>query len=95
MAFGYTQDVPIDEAVYAKVRELLPEKPDGLLVHLVLKREGGLRYVDVWEDEAVWETFRLDHLEPALAKVLPEAGIDRNVAPPRFEAHEVIEVTTG
>jgi len=49
--YVYTQDVPIDESMYAKIgQQLGPEPMDGLVLHIVVRRpEGGLRYIDVWE----------------------------------------------
>ena len=56
MSYAFTQDVPIDAAVYRRVLDGLgDEPPKGLIVHLAVERpEGGLRYFDVWESEADW-----------------------------------------
>jgi hypothetical protein len=53
MVYAYTQDVPIDADVYARIIEAIGDEPmDGLLVHLCVRRpDGGLRYIDVWETE--------------------------------------------
>jgi hypothetical protein len=53
MVYAYTQDVPIDADVYARIVEAIGDEPmDGLLVHLCVRRpDGGLRYIDVWETE--------------------------------------------
>jgi hypothetical protein len=53
MVYAYTQDVPIDADVYARIVESIGDEPmDGLLVHLCVRRpDGGLRYIDVWETE--------------------------------------------
>lgn len=53
MVYAYEQDVPIDEARYASIIDNLgPEPLAGLLLHLCVTRpDGGLRYIDVWEDE--------------------------------------------
>ena len=44
MTYAFTQDVPIDAAVYSRVLEGLgDEPPKGLIVHLAVQRpEGGL-----------------------------------------------------
>ena len=57
MTYAFTQDVPIDAALYSRVLDGLgDEPPKGLIVHLAVERpEGGLRYFDVWESEADWE----------------------------------------
>ena len=50
--YGFTIDVPITEDLYAKIRANLGDKPmPGHLLHLVVRRDGGLRYIDVWESE--------------------------------------------
>ncbi len=53
MVYAYTQDVPIDAEQYWKIiDELGPQPMAGQLLHLCLRRpEGGLYYLDVWEDE--------------------------------------------
>ncbi|SOE02164.1 hypothetical protein [Blastococcus haudaquaticus] len=53
MVYAYTQDVPIDEAMYTRITDLLGDEPmDGALLHLCIRRpDGGLRYIDVWESE--------------------------------------------
>ena len=54
MPYAFTQDVPIDAATYARIRDGIgDEPPPGLIVHLAIERpEGGLRYITVWESEA-------------------------------------------
>ena len=51
--YVYTQDVPIDFALYRRVIDALgPEPLKGSLLHLCVRRpDGGLRYIDVWETE--------------------------------------------
>ena len=53
MTYAFNRDVPIDAAFYARIVEQLgPEPPEGLVIHLAIVRpEGGLRYLDVWESE--------------------------------------------
>ena len=53
MVYAFTQDVPIDAALYGRITdELGDESMDGLLLHLCVRRpDGGLRYIDVWESE--------------------------------------------
>jgi hypothetical protein len=54
VVYAYTQDVPIDEAEYERIVELIGPAPlEGSLLHLCVRREdGGLRYIDVWESQA-------------------------------------------
>jgi hypothetical protein len=53
MVYAFTQDVPIDAAMYTRITDGFgPEPLDGLLLHLcVVRPDGGLRYIDVWESE--------------------------------------------
>jgi hypothetical protein len=56
MAYAFYMDVPIDEAIYERIRRKLGDvPPKGLIMHLVVKREGGLRYINVWESKAHFE----------------------------------------
>lgn len=76
MTYAFIQDVPGDAAMWAQIEaEIGDRSPAGLVVHLVHAREGGLRYVDVWEDEASWEAFRTGVVEPAVERVLARHGI--------------------
>jgi len=52
MTYAFTYDVPINAETYARIRTGLgPEHPDGLVAHLALRIEGGLRYIDVWQSQ--------------------------------------------
>ena len=72
MAYAFTQDVPIDAALYGRVLEQLgDESPTGLIVHLVVERpEGGLRYFDVWESEEDCDRFAEERLHPVVHPLL-------------------------
>ncbi|HEX3542022.1 MAG TPA: hypothetical protein VHT75_16440 [Acidimicrobiales bacterium] len=72
MTYGYTQDVPIDGAIYDRIVEGLGDKaPEGLLVHLAFERpEGGLRYVDIWESEEDCDRFVEERLHPVVHPML-------------------------
>lgn len=68
MVYAYTQDVPIDEALYRRiVQGIGPEPLPGLLLHLCVRREdGGLRYVDVWESEQACARAFDERIHPAV-----------------------------
>ncbi|CAN5233951.1 hypothetical protein BH24ACT1_BH24ACT1_07340 [soil metagenome] len=72
MAYAFTQDVPIDAAVYKRVLDGLgDEPPKGLIVHLAFERpEGGLRYFDVWESEEDCDRFAEERLHPVVHPLL-------------------------
>ena len=95
MTYAFVQDVPADENIYALIKELLPENPPGLIAHIAMKRDGGLRYVDVWETEAQWESFREDHVEPAVGKVLAGFGIPHTHDDVSIQAVDVVDVWLG
>lgn len=72
MAYSFTQDVPIDAAVYHRVLEGMgDDPPEGLIVHIAVERaEGGLRYFDVWESEEDWDRFAEERLHPVVHPIL-------------------------
>jgi hypothetical protein len=74
MPYAFTQDVPIDAAVYQGIREQLgDEPPKGLIAHLAVEQpQGGLRYIEVWESEADWDRFADERLHPVVHPMLLE-----------------------
>lgn len=91
MSYAFIHDVPIDMRVYQAIRsELGPETPEGLIVHIVVEREAGLRYIDVWQSREHWNRFVEERLHPALGRVFRQLGI---VLPAVEPAHEPIRVT--
>jgi hypothetical protein len=92
MAYAFVQDVPADERLYREIRvELGEDRPDGLVAHLVFKREGGLRYVDLWDSQADWERFRDERAEPAVDRVLGRYGIPHDHSLVTFERLELVD----
>jgi hypothetical protein len=95
MTYAFTQDVPIDAATYQRIIDGMgPELPPGLLSHLaIVKPEGGLRYVDVWESEDDFERFAEDRLHPVVHPMLAAVfGEDSMPAEPDRHAIDVIHV---
>jgi hypothetical protein len=91
MAFAFQQDVPITMDIYRTIMEQLGETvPEGLIVHLVIQREQGLRYIDVWESQAAHQRFVDDRLHPVIGRVLRDAGFAE--MPPEPES-VVLDVT--
>jgi hypothetical protein len=72
MAYARTNLVGIDEAAYkAIMAQVGPEVPEGLIVHLAIKRpEGGLRYIDVWESEEDCRRFEDERLHPVVHRMV-------------------------
>jgi hypothetical protein len=72
--YAFTQDVPIDAALYDRIVEGLGDQPpEGMIVHIAVERpEGGLRYLDVWESEADCDRFGEQRLHPVVHRLLRE-----------------------
>ena len=73
MTCAFTYDVPIGAETYARIKEGPgPERPDGLIAHLALRIEGGLRYIDVWQSKDDLEAFVENRLHPVVHPILQE-----------------------
>jgi hypothetical protein len=71
MTFAFTYDVPITTEIYARIKEGLgPERPPGLIAHLTLQIENGLRYIDVWQSKDDFEVFAESRLHPVVHPIL-------------------------
>jgi hypothetical protein len=97
MTYAFVQDVPIDAAFYARMRDGLgPEPPDGLISHVAMAlAEGGLRYVDVWETEEAWDRFVDDRLHPVIHALLADVFGDDLPPEPESTPIAVVDVWTG
>jgi hypothetical protein len=96
MSYAFVQDVPANEAVYRQIRDRLgDETPQGLVAHVVIKRDAGLRYVDVWDTRADWERYRDEHVDPAVREVLAGLGIPHDPSQVDHQQVEVIEAWLG
>ena len=93
MSYAFTRDVPADEHHYAEVRTAIGAAvPEGLIVHLVVRRDGGLRYIDVWDSEAHWRRFHDERIGPAVRKVMAAHGMTRPGTSAPYEPMELIDV---
>jgi hypothetical protein len=71
MTYAFTYDVPITTEIYARIKEGLgPERPPGLIAHLTLQVENGLRYIDVWQSKDDFELFAESRLHPVVHPIL-------------------------
>lgn len=67
MSYAMLYDVPADEKMYRQITAAIgDEKPQGLVVHLVLQAESGLRHIEVWNSQQDWQRFHDERLEPAV-----------------------------
>jgi hypothetical protein len=96
MSYACSYEVPSDEQLYRQVKtEVGEEQPRGLIVHLVVKSDGGLRHIGVWESRADWERFRDERVQPAVGKVLTAAGFSNLPPRPVEQEMDVVDVLTG
>jgi len=96
MAYGFVQDVPANEEMYRQIKARLgDEVPDGLVAHVALRRDEGLRYVDVWATEQQWERFREERLEPAVEAVLASYGLPHDHSLVTITEFDVVDAWLG
>ncbi len=96
MPYAFFYDVPGDERMYQKVKEQIgEEQPKGLVLHLVVKREDGLRHFHVWESREQWERFQQERVAPAVNKVLAAVGVTEPPPRPEAEEMELVDLTTS
>jgi hypothetical protein len=96
MSYGFMRDVPITAEQYQTVSGHIGDEPaKGLVVHLVLRQEHGLRYIDVWDSEADWERFRDERVGPAVQAMRAAHGIEQPGAPVLEQRVEVVDVMFG
>lgn len=90
MVYAYTQDVPIDAAMYQKIIDRLgPEPLAGNLLHLCVRRpDGGLRYIDVWESEQACAKAFDERIHPAVDAAF---GGQRPAAEPTVHHLDVLD----
>lgn len=97
MPYAFIQDVPIDTAFYARIKQGLgTEPPKGMISHLAIERpEGGLRYIDVWESEEDFERFADERLHPVVHPLLGEIFGDQLPPEPDRASMAVVDVWLG
>lgn len=94
--YAFEQPVPIDAALYAKIRERLgPEPMEGLIVHMVVREpDESLRYIDVWTSKEACDRAFRERIHPAVRAVFAEAGFRPSGEPKRLLL-DVIDVLEG
>jgi hypothetical protein len=97
MTYAFIQDVPIDAAFYARIKQGLgDEPPKGLISHVAIDLPGGgLRYVDVWESEDDLARFTEDRLHPVVHALLGEVFGDQLPPEPERLTMPVVDVWLG
>lgn len=96
MAYSVSYTVPGNEEIYAKVKaEIGNDQPQGLIVHLVVQQEAGLKHIEVWDSEESWVKFRDEEAQPAVNRFLKSIGFDEPPPAPPEEELQVIDVMLG
>lgn len=85
MPYAFIQDVPINRAAYEEIRQRLGDNPpDGLIAHYAIEKEDGtIRYIDLWESEAKWDSFAESTLHPVVGPVLQRHNVHPEREPER------------
>jgi hypothetical protein len=95
MSYAFVYDVPGDEQIYQRVKsELGDETPKGLVVQIVVKREGGLRHIGVWESQDLFDRFQQERVGPAVGRVVASIGLTEPPARPPVEEMDLVDVIT-
>jgi hypothetical protein len=96
MSYGLLYDVPADAEMYRQVRAALgDEQPKGLVAHLVIEAEIGLRHIGVWDSQEDWQRFHDERVEPAVRAVLTAAGFTEMPPDPPVQELKVVDVWIG
>jgi hypothetical protein len=96
MSYALVYDVPAAEEMYRQVKAAMgDEQPKGLVVHLVLQTDNGLRHIGVWDTEEDWQRFHDGRVEPAVHKVLAAAGVTEMPPEPPVQEFKLIDVQLG
>ena len=66
MSYACSYEVPATIDMYREVRRLIGDEPaTGMLAHLVVRSDSGLRHLEVWESKAACQRFRENRVVPA------------------------------
>ena len=96
MSYALQYDVPADEQMYRQIRAAIGhEQPKGLVAHVVVEVEGGLRHIDVWDSQEDWRRFQDERVEPAVHSVLSAAGFTEMPPDPPVQELKLIDVWLG
>jgi hypothetical protein len=91
--YAWTQDVPIDAAMYREICARMGDaKMPGLVAHIAMENEDGtVRYLDVWESQEAHDAAFEQIVHPAVHPVLTEHRVEVRREPPRT-ALKVLDV---
>ena len=84
--YAFTQDLPITTDVYAQIMKGVGTAPaDGCILHAVVRIDGGLRYIDIWESREACDRFLEERVHPILQAAFSAAGATPPGEPHRAE----------
>ena len=64
--YAFTQDLPITTDVYARIMQGVGMAPaNGCILHAVIRIDGGLRYIDIWESREACDRFLEERVHPS------------------------------
>ena len=93
MPYALRYDVPADEDMYRQVRARIgDEQPNGLIAHLVVQADDGLRHIGVWDSQEAWQRFHDERAAPAVHAVLSAAGFTEMPPDPPVEELKLVDV---
>ena len=96
MSYAFSYQVPASEQMYREVKSAIgDEQPKGMVVHVVVQVDGGLKHLEVWETKADWDRFHDERVEPALHRVLTAAGFEEMPPDPPVEELVLVDVWLG
>lgn len=96
MSYAVVYDVPASEQTYRRVSAAIGDaKPEGLMVHLVLQAEGGLRHIGIWDSQQHWQRFRDERLQPAVHALFTAAGATQMPPGPQVQEFKLIDIQIG
>jgi hypothetical protein len=96
MSYACSYEVPATIDMYREVRHLIGDEPaTGMLAHLVVRSDSGLRHLEVWESEAACQRFRENRVVPAVHTVLKAAGFTEMPPEPTLEELQLVDVQLG
>ena len=96
MTHACSYEVPASEQMYREVKQAIgDELPEGLVVHLVVQAESGLRHIEVWDSKEDWDRFHDERVEPAVHQVLAAAGFTQMPPDAPIEELGLVDVWMG
>jgi hypothetical protein len=96
IVYAFSYDVPGDGGIYRRVNAVIGDEPaKGLIVLMVVKRDGGLRHFGVWESKELFDRFQQERVGPAVAGVLSSLGVNEPPPPPEVEELALVDLITG